>query len=196
MLPNPPTDMTEPEFADFLRAREERWELADGAPVMMVRTTQRHRDIVANILAALHSQLRGTGYRPTCSGTGVRTGKATIRYPDLVVDCGPRVDQAMCATSPVLVCEVLSPGRDPFDTHLRVLEYKTHSDIACILLINPDTPGAILHRRDDAGWHVSLYDELDQIVGFPGIGAAAPLRDVYDGLEFSHRCDKIRGRLC
>jgi Uma2 family endonuclease len=148
--------MTEPEFASFLQAHEERWELVDGAPIMMVRTTQRHRDIAANVLAALHVQLRGTGYRPTCARTGVRTGETTIRYPDLVVDCGPRVDQAMCTTAPALVCEVLSSSRDPFDTHLRVSEYRTSRDIVCILLIDPDAPRAILHQRNDAGWHDSL----------------------------------------
>jgi len=126
MLSAPLTDMTETEFAAFLQAHDERWELLDGAPIMMVRTTQRHRDIVANILASLHRQLSGTGCRPTCSRTGVWTGAGTIRVPDLVVDCGPRVDQAMCATTPTLLCEVLSSSRDHFDAHLRVSEYKTH----------------------------------------------------------------------
>jgi Uma2 family endonuclease len=153
--------MTEPEFAAFLQVREERWEMIDGEPVMMVPTTRRHRGIVANILAALHTQLRGTGHRPTCSRTGVRTGAATIRYPVLVVDCGRRDDHGMCATTPVLVIKVLSPSGDPFDTHQRVSEYKTGQDIACILLIgvasgsvqndtlrtssaNPDYPFALL----------------------------------------------------
>lgn len=188
--------MTEPEFADFLRTREERWELADGAPVMMVRTTQRHRDIVANILASLHGQLRETRCRPTCSSTGVRTREATIRYPDLVVDRGPRADQDMCATAAILVCEVLSPAHDPFDTHQRASEYRTSQDIVCVLLIDPDAPRAILHRRDDAGWHDSVYNGLDQIVEFPGIEAAVPLCDIFDGLEFSHRVDGIRGSRC
>lgn len=188
--------MTEPEFAAFLQARENRWELVDGAPIMMVRTTRRHADIVANTLASLHRQLRGTGCRPTCSRTGVRTGEATIRVPDLVVDCGPREDQAICATGPILVCEVLSQSRGSFDTHLRVLEYKTHSDIAYVLLINPDAPGAILKWRDDAGWHDHLYNRLDQIVEFPRIGAAVPLRDVYDGCEFDQPDANLRGRPC
>ena len=196
MLSAPLTGMTETEFAAFLLARDERWELLDGAPIMMVRPTQRHRDIVTNILAALYAQLRGTRCRPTYSKTGVRTGARTFRHPDLVVDCGPRVDQAMCATTPVLVVEVLSSARDPFDTHLRVIEYKTHSDIACILLIDPDNPRAILHRRDDAGWCDHLSIGLDQVVDITEVGATVPLRDIYDGLEFSHRCDNIRGRSC
>ena len=139
--------LTEPAFFALIAGREERWELIGGEPVMMAPTTQRHANIVANVLATLHGQLRGTVCRPTCAWTGVRTGAGTIRYPDLVVDCGNRHDHEMCATTPVVVCEVLSPARDQFDTHLRVLEYKTHSDIACILLIDPDNPRAILHRR-------------------------------------------------
>ena len=174
--------LSAPAFFALIASREERWELIDGQPVMMAPTTQRHRDLVANILASLHRQLRGTGSRATWSRTGVRTGEATIRYPDLVVDCGHRDDHGTCATSPILVCEVLSPSRDPFDTHLRVSEYKAHRDMAHIVLIDPEAPRAIIHRREDAGWHNRLYDGMDQIVEFPGIGAAAPLRDIYDGL--------------
>lgn len=196
MLSAPLTGMTETEFAAFLLARDERWELLDGAPIMMVRTTQRHRDLVANILASLHGQLRGTRCRATCARTGVRTGAGTIRHPDLVVDRGPRDDHGMCATTPVLVVEVLSSARDPFDTHLRVIEYKTHSDIACILLIDPDNPRAILHRRDDAGWCDHLSIRLDQIVDITEVGATVTLRDVYDGLEFTQPDDTLRGHLC
>lgn len=185
-----------PAFFALIAGRDGRWELIDGELVMMEPTTQRHANIVANVLAALHVQLRGTGYWTTCARTGVRTGETTIRYPDLVVDCGPRVDQAMCATAPALVIEVLSLARDPFDTHLRILEYKTHSDIACIVLIDPDTPRAIIHRRDGAGWRDHLHAGLDQIVALPGIGAGLVLREVYVGLEASHTHGGPRRRPC
>jgi Uma2 family endonuclease len=51
---------TEPAFFALI-GREERWELIGGEPVMMAPTTQRHANIIANVLAALHVQLRGTG---------------------------------------------------------------------------------------------------------------------------------------
>ncbi len=159
-------------------------------------TTQRHSDIVANTLAALHHQLRGSGCRPTCARTGVRTGEATIRYPDVVVDCGARDDHGMCATSPVLVCEVLSSSRDPFDTHLRVSDYKAHPDIAYIILIDPDAPRAIIHRRDGTGWPDHLHAGLDQIVALPEIGAGLALDDVYAGLRFCHTHEGPKGRPC
>lgn len=188
--------LTEPTFFALIAGRDGRWELIDGEPVMMVPTTQHHADIVANILAALHEQLRGTGCRPTCSRTGVRTGEATIRYPDIVVDCGARYDHGMCATSPVLLCEVLSPARDLFDTHQRVCEYRAVPDIACIVLIDPEVPRAIIHRRDGAGWCDHLSIGLDQVVDITEVGATVPLRDVYDGLEFTQPDDTLRGHLC
>lgn len=188
--------MTEPEFAAFLQAREDRWELFNGQPVMMATTTQRHANIVANVLATLHGQLRGTYYRATCSRTGVRTGEATIRYPDIVVDCGARDDHGICATSPVVVCEVLSPARDPFDMHLRLLEYRAVPDIAFILLIDPEAPRAIIHRRDDPGWRDHICTGSDLVVEISEIGAVLALGDVYAGLEFSHRLDGIRGSRC
>lgn len=188
--------MIEPEFAAFLRAREERWELIGGEPVMMAPTTQRHANIVANILATLHRQLRGTRCRPTYSKTGVRTGAGTIRFPDLVVDCGPREDQAMCATAPVLACEVLSPSHDLFDTHLRVSEYRAVTNIACILLVDPDVPRAIAHLRDGSEWRDHFHAGLDQVVTLQEIGAALVLGDVYDGCEFDHPEIKIWGRPC
>lgn len=190
------SSLTEPAFFALIAEREERWELIGGEPMIMAPTTQRHRDLVANILAALHEQLRGTGCRPTCSRTGVRTGEATIRYPDIVVDCGARYDHGMCATSPVLLCEVLSPARDLFDTHQRVSEYRAVPDIACIVLIDPEVPRAIIHRRDGAGWRDYLHAGLDQIVDLPEIGAGLALHEVYVGLEVSHTHEGPRRRPC
>lgn len=190
------SSLTEPAFFALIAEREERWELIDGQPVMMAPTTQRHRDLVANVLATLHGQLRGTGCRPTCSRTGVRTGAGTIRYPDLVVDCGHRHDHEMCATTPVVVCEVLSSSRNPFDTQLRVSEYRTVPDIACVILVDPEVPRAIIHRRDGAGWRDHLHAGLDQIVDLPEIGAGLALREVYVGLEVSHTHEGPRRRPC
>ena len=102
----------------------------------------------------------------------------------------------MCATSPVLVCEVLSPARDPFDTHLRVSEYRAVPNIACVILIDPEAPRAIIYRRDGPGWRDRICAGADQVVEISEIGAVFALGDVHAGLEFSHRVDGIRGSRC
>lgn len=176
--------MTEDAFFDFLRSRDERWELVDGEPVMMAGANQRHQDIAANTLTALHTRLRGSGCRPTAADTGVPTVHGNIRYPDVVVDCGRRDDQAMQATAPTLVIEILSPSTRLFDSHRKVSEYKSHPDIRFILLIDTDSVCLLLHSRTADGWRETLYDDLEQVVAFPDIGASLALGDVYFGLQF------------
>lgn len=176
--------MTEDEFFEFVQIRDEKWELIEGAPVMMAGANQRHQDIAANTLTSLHVQLRGKRCRPTAADTGVATSNGTIRYPDVVVDCGKRDDQAMHATAPTLVIEVLSPSTRGFDSHKKVLEYKSHPDIRYILLIDTNNACSLLHFRDGEGWWEKMYNDIDDNIDFPEIGASLALSDVYEGLEF------------
>lgn len=175
--------MTEDEFFNFVQTREEKWELVDGEPVMMASVNQRHQDIAANTLTSLHTQLRGKTCRPTAADTGVPTIKGTIRYPDVVIDCGKRDDQAMCATAPTLVIEVISMSDGGFDSHRKVFEYKSHPDIKYILLINAVKIGLLLHYRDGNGWVDVVYCGLDEVMEFPEIGVSLALRGIYYGLE-------------
>lgn len=194
--------MTEDEFFDFIQARDEKWELIDGEPVMMAGANQRHQDIAANTLTSLHTQLRGKKCRPTAADTGVPTSNGTVRYPDVVVDCGKRDDHAMRATAPTLVIEVLSPSTRGFDSHKKVLEYKSHPDIRYILLIDTNNACSLLHYHDGEGWSEKMYNNIDDIIEFPEIGAALALSDIYDGLEFKPKlvldmvCSKCRQTPC
>jgi hypothetical protein len=54
----------------------------------------------------------------------------------------------------------------------------------------------IAHLRDGAGWCDRFHAGPDQIVALPKIGATLALCDIYDGLEFSHTVDGIRGSTC
>lgn len=179
--------MTEEAFFEFVQTRDEKWELVDGEPTMMAGANQRHQDIAANTLTSLHVQLRGRTCRATAADTGVATADGTIRYPDVVVDCGRRDDQSMRATTPTLVIEVLSPSTRSFDSHRKVAEYKSHPDIAYILLIDSRNAGALLHHRDGEGWSELMHDGLDDVIDFPEIGATLALSDIYDGLDLKLR---------
>jgi len=174
--------MTEAEFFDFVLTRDEKWELVNGEPLMMAGVNQRHQAIAANTLTSLHTQLRGGKCRATVSGTAVPTINGTIRYPSVVVDCGKRDDPAMRSTAPTLVIEILSPSSRCFDSHKKVIEYKSHHEIKYILLIDAIKACSLLHYRDSVGWGEVMYDSLDDVVEFPEIGATLKLSDVYDGL--------------
>lgn len=175
--------MTQAEFFDFIRLRDEKWELVGGEAVLMAGANQRHQTIAANVLASLHAQLRGKKCRPTASDTAVATAEGTLRYPDIVVDCGPRDDQSMRATTPAAVVEILSPSTRGFDSHRKVAEYKSLRDIVHILLIDTEKTACLLHSRDGTVWHERAFASLAEIVRLPAVDAALPLAEIYEGLD-------------
>jgi Uma2 family endonuclease len=166
---------------------QDKWELVDGVPIMMAGATQRHQDVAANLLASLHQRLRGSGCRPTGSDTGVLTGDTSVRYPDLVVDCGPRYDDSMHATKPTVVIEVLSPSTRGFDSHLKLIEYKGNTDISQVLLVDTVTPRVLVHLRDGEVWREEILTGLKGVIDLPDIRTELPMADVYDGIDFGPR---------
>jgi Uma2 family endonuclease len=159
--------MSEQDFFAFIQARDEKWELVEGEAVRMAGANQRHQNIAANTLASLHTQLRGKSCRATAADTGVSTAPGTVRYPNVVVDCGRRDDQAMLAAEPTVVIEVLSPSTRGFDSHRKMLEYKSKPEITYILLIDTHNAGVLLHQRDGESWGEMMYDNLDDVIDFP-----------------------------
>lgn len=179
----------EPVSADtFLRwigTQEERFELADGRIVrLMAGAKQSHNVASANILASLLPQVRRGNCRTSSGDTAVRTGPSGVRYPDVVVDCGPKDPNALEASRPVLVVEVSSPGTSAMDATDKLDEYRAHRDIRLILLVEPDTVSLKLYRRDAQGsWQVEKYEDLGLRIALPEIGAELALGDVYETLD-------------
>lgn len=172
-------------FLDWAIAQEERFELVDGRIVrMMTGAKQSHNVASANIAAALLPQARRSGCRTTASNTAVRTGLGGVRYPDVVVDCGPKERDALEASRPVLVVEVASPGTTAIDATDKLDEYRAQGDIRLILFVDPDVVSAKLYRRDADGiWQVEKYDSLDQSIELPEIASSLDLDDVYATLD-------------
>jgi ATP dependent DNA ligase C terminal region len=69
-----------------------------GVAHAVARAKEGHNVIRSNVLAAFVPAGKQRGCRATSVNTGVPTGPDTIRYPDVVVDCGPRNALAMTAS--------------------------------------------------------------------------------------------------
>lgn len=101
------------EYREWVAARPEgeRWELIDGAPVMMAPPAYRHRRIVSNLEAALRRFARPRGFW-ALSNLAVLS-EAFDDYapiPDVVVQCGgPPADGY--TSGPLLIVEVLFAAR-------------------------------------------------------------------------------------
>jgi len=173
------------EFLDWIERQNERYELVEGSPVrMMAGARQSHNVATSNIVVALAPSAKAKGCRTTSSDTAVKTGKFGVRYPDVVVDCGPADPSAKAATKPTVIVEVSSPGTLAVDLTDKMDEYQAHEDIQVIMLVEPDVIFVKVYRRDKHGsWNVEKYDSLDQAVALPEVDASISLRDVYDTLE-------------
>lgn len=172
------------QFLDWVSGQEGRFELVDGYVVeMMAGAKQGHNVVVTNIVSSLNPQAKAGGCRTTASDTAVRTLVHTIRYPDIVVDCGPPDPEATVARNPTLLVEVSSPGTSLVDTTDKLDEYQRHPAVRLILLVEPGIVSVKLYRRDERGlWHAERYDELDAVIELPDIGAVLSLSDIYDTL--------------
>ncbi len=173
------------QFLRWIRAEEDRFELVDGRIVrMMTGAKQSHNVVTANIVAALLPQARPGGCRTTANDTAVRTGPGSVRYPDVVVDCGPSDPDALEASSPTLVVEVASPGTSAIDATDKLDEYQGHGDVRLILFVDPDRVSVKLYRRGEGGrWEIEKYDDLAQGIALPEIGGSRALGDIYAALD-------------
>ncbi|MEB2845983.1 Uma2 family endonuclease [Endobacterium cereale] len=188
-------------FLEWVLSQEGRFELVDGYVIeIMAGAKQGHNVVVSNIVSSLGPQSKSSGCRTTSSNTAFPTLASTIRYPDIVVDCGPPDPDAMVAESPTLVVEVSSPGTSLVDTTDKLDEYREHPTVRLIMFVEPNSVLVKLYRRDSEGtWGSEKYDDLASVIGLPEIGASLALSEIYDTLmprnrPCLHLIEKINGQ--
>lgn len=174
--------MSQDEFFEFIRSREERWELIDSVPTRIPDIEQRHRHILSNVLFSFWNQQDASGCRATALDIAISTSPRTIRYPDVVVDCSERTEPSTIIVGPVLVIEVLFPSTPDFDAHWKVYEYRQTPTIKYVLLIDTLSTSALLHCRHGERWEERIYGSIEDVIQFPEMGISLALGDIYDGV--------------
>lgn len=191
MLDKAQRRMTPEEFYAWQEPMDEKYELVDGYPVprcpdieMMTGASRRHDQIVANVLRQLGNQLHGSPCRVFTADTAVRT-RAGRRRPDVGVECGALDEESFEAGEVRIVVEVLSPSTRDLDTFGKLDEYKAIETMDHIVIIEPNSPQAVLwSRHSDGAWPYAKTEGIDATIEFAALGIALPLHDCYSGLTF------------
>jgi Uma2 family endonuclease len=148
--------------------------------------TAEHDTIGNNLRAALHAQLRGKRCRPHGPDLKVKAGNDG-RYPDALIDCGPRVPGALEAQEPVAVFEVLSKSTGWIDQSLKLRDYDATPVIRYYVLISQDEKRAMVYTRDEDGrlgiQGAVLLEDADASIEIPEFGLALSFSALYEGLE-------------
>ena len=180
--------LTVDQFLKAIAGRDGRFELVRGIAYAMAGAKQGHNVICSNVLTALVPAAKRKGCRATSSDTALQTGPDTVRYPDVVVDCGPADPGALRASRPVLVVEVSSAGTAVFDYGAKLREYQNVESIDTVLQIESEIALVKVHQRaQDGTWTEETVEEFDRDIRLPALDVSLTLREIYDTLDVRPR---------
>jgi Uma2 family endonuclease len=151
-----PARMSRGEFRQWMQDQPEsaRCERVAGEPVAMAPERIAHVRLKARIWRALDADIRRKGFdcEALSDGVTIEIGDDTDYEPDAVVNCGPLLpDDALAASHPVVVVEVLSPGTRARDAGAKLDDYFRVPSIRHYVLVKTERRSVIHHRRSEAG---------------------------------------------
>src|SRR6266404_1353547 len=123
-----------------------------------------HNLIATNTLVALGSRLRGRDCRPFNSDTKIRVrlpAQVRFYYPDVSVICRPNAQTDSFQDEPAALFEVLSRRTRRIDEGEKKDAYLTIGSLGVYVLVEQETPAAIVFRRTDHGFVREVYQGLD-----------------------------------
>ena len=157
-------------------------ELVDGLILAMAGGSARHAAIAMNLGIALGNRLRGTGCRPYGSDLAVRTGEASIRFPDVSVYCRDDIvsetDDAKLLGVPRVIFEVLSPSTASNDQITKLAEYRALAGVVGIVFVDPESERVRLVEPDivrEGAW-LPPGSDLD----LPMLGISLPHSEIFE----------------
>jgi len=182
---------TQPEatYADYLAAAatsEVKLEFAGGEILAMSVGTLAHATIIANVSAALHGAVHGSGCRVLSSDARVRRDDEDFAaYPDATVVCGPpetHADDPDGLVNPALVVEVLFPSTEAWDRGGTFAHYRRIESLREVVFVRQDARHVEVHRRNEAGRFELFEFRDDEAVELGSVGVSIPMDAVYDGV--------------
>ena len=173
--------LTKQEFLEWEESQELRHEFDGQKVTAMVGATQAHELIVANIIIALGTRLRGGPCRVFGSGMKIEAA-GSIRYPDATVACGQAQPRERLLANPLIVFEVESDSTALLDQTVKNSEYEVTLSILRYVMLSQDSIAAMVFARTDGAWAGTLVTDPAKVLAMPEIGAEVPLGEFYDGV--------------
>jgi Uma2 family endonuclease len=184
MTVHAPVPMSKEAFLAWIEKSEERCEYVGGRGIMMVRVTLRHALVTSNLVHTLKSRLSAEQHNVVSEAFAVHIGD-NIRFPDVVVQPAQIDMDALRATAPTMIAEVLSAGTLHIDFGKKREEYLSLPTLQTYLVLSPDEPKIWIWYREDTGFdpEPEIVEGLDRTIVVPALGLEIPLAEVYRGIR-------------
>jgi Uma2 family endonuclease len=171
-------------------------EYLGGVVYAMAGARNAHNVIAGNTYAAVHVRLRGRPCRPFNSDTKVRLhilGHVRFYYPDASVSYRPNPATDSFQDEPRVIFEVLSRATRRIDEGEKKDAYNTIPSLGVYVLIEQDTPAAVVFRRSADGFEREVYEGLGAVLPLEELGIDLPLAEIYETIEFAPEPEEEEG---
>jgi Uma2 family endonuclease len=168
------------------RPDEERWELIDGAAIMMTPPTVAHQVIAGNLQILLYRALEVHAPAMTvCQRLGINIGSSLEGYdpePDVaVIDADAAEDpERRYVDRFYLAAEVVSASDRAWAAKKREI-YKLHATCTCILTIQQDRFEVCVDLRTSDGWRQQILTAPEDPMVLIEFGLRCKVADLYAG---------------
>ena len=167
-------------FRRWYEQQSGRYERIDGQIVAMAPERVAHARVKSAVWLALRRAVSAVGVpcEAMADGLAVETGDSDYE-PDALVNCGPRMaGDAVAATNPVIVVEVLSPGTASADTGAKLAGYFQVPSIAHYLIVHPTKRVITHHRRSGSGIETRIL--VGGVIGLDPPGIQISVEEIYE----------------
>jgi Uma2 family endonuclease len=171
---------------EYLRdeeAADQKHEYVNGVVYVREGCTQRHCEIVGNILGTLHRRLCGKRCRPFSSDMLVRVQSGDdlrLYYPDVSVICRLAGPEARVQENPSVVFEVFSGSTERTDTGEKRMAYLTIPALESLVLVDSRKREVTVWRRRADGWAAEVITDPAATLAFATADCALTVAEMYE----------------
>jgi Uma2 family endonuclease len=187
----PPSRATIKEYLDAEEKSVERHEYHDGYIHQMQGGTFNHSRISANLIAGIHTALRGTPCFVLESNMKLRVERANkYCYPDAMIVCGqPLFDthdtRQTTILNPRVIVEVLSDSTEAYDRGEKFRDYMLVDSLEEYVLVSTNVARVeSLLRQPDGTWSFQHAVERESAFEMRSLKISLKLVDLYEGITF------------
>jgi len=153
------------EFLEFVKDKDERYELIEGKIYMMASPNVGHQDIAGEIFAELRNYLKDKTCRAFISPLDVvlfkkeKKNSQNVFQPDVFVVCDPKkISKDRIYGAPDLVFEIVSPSSDTHDYFKKFVLYMKYG-VKEYWIVNPETKQIFVHINGEEDTKKYSFDD-------------------------------------
>ncbi len=160
-----------------------------GEIFAMAGASRRHNLASGNVLASVHSQLKGRSCEVYQNDMRVKVLPDFYTYPDIVIVCGePEIEKRNGDNllNPTVLIEVLSPSTEKFDRGDKFRFYRLMPSLKEYVLVSQDRVNVEhFYRQEDNSWLFTSLDDEGDVLELPSVSCSVSVKDIYDKVDFS-----------